>query len=41
MTSDAGWVIYSDESSYNYGAVRGVGAVSLRVDDSAPSWRAC
>jgi hypothetical protein len=35
MTSDAGWVIYSDESSYNYGAVRGVGAVSLRVDDSA------
>ena len=35
MTSDTGWVIYSDESSYNYGAVRGVGAVSLRVDDSA------
>jgi hypothetical protein len=35
MTSDAGWVIYSDESSYNYGAVRGVGAVSLRLDDSA------
>jgi hypothetical protein len=35
MTSGAGWVIYSDESSYNYGAVRGVGAVSLRVDDSA------
>ena len=35
MTSDAGWVIYGDESSYNYGAVRGVGAVSLRVDDSA------
>ncbi|HEY7093420.1 MAG TPA: hypothetical protein VH393_09590 [Ktedonobacterales bacterium] len=35
MTSDASWVIYSDESSYNYGAVRGVGAVSLRVDDSA------
>ncbi len=35
MTSDAGWVIYSDESSYNYGAVRGVGAVSLRVDNSA------
>jgi hypothetical protein len=35
MTSDAGWVIYSDESSYNYGAVRGVGAVSLRVDDTA------
>jgi hypothetical protein len=35
MTSDAGWVIYSDESSYNYGAVRGVGAVSLRGDDAA------
>ncbi|HEY7019499.1 MAG TPA: hypothetical protein VH349_00180 [Ktedonobacterales bacterium] len=35
MTSDAGWVIYGDESSYNYGAVRGVGAVSLRLDDSA------
>jgi len=35
MTSDAGWVIHSDESSYNYGAVRGVGAVSLRVDDAA------
>jgi hypothetical protein len=35
MTSDAGWAIYSDESSYNYGAVRGVCAVSLRVDDSA------
>jgi hypothetical protein len=34
MTSEAGWVIYSDESSYNYGAVRGVGAVSLRVDDT-------
>jgi hypothetical protein len=35
MTSDATWVIYSDESSYNYGVVRGVGAVSLRVDDAA------
>ncbi|HEX3273190.1 MAG TPA: hypothetical protein VHR15_21265 [Ktedonobacterales bacterium] len=35
MTSDAGWLIYSDESSYNYGAVRGVGAVSLRVVDAA------
>src|SRR5262245_49378491 len=35
MTSDAGWVIYSDESSYNYGAVRGVAAVSLRPHDSA------
>jgi hypothetical protein len=35
MTSDAGWVIYSNESSYNYGAVRGVGAVSLRLDVSA------
>jgi hypothetical protein len=36
MASGAGWAIYSDESSYNYGAVRGVGAVSLRLDDSAP-----
>jgi hypothetical protein len=35
MTSDAGWVIYGDESSYNYGAVRGVAAVSLRLEDSA------
>jgi hypothetical protein len=34
MTGDGNWVIYSDESSYNYGAVRGVGAVSLRLDDA-------
>jgi hypothetical protein len=35
VAEDADWAIYSDESSYNYGAVRGVGAVSLRLD-SAP-----
>jgi hypothetical protein len=35
MMGDADWVIYSDESSYNYGAVRGAGAVSLRLDDAA------
>jgi hypothetical protein len=35
MTSDKGWMIYSDESSYNYGAVRGVSAVRLRQDDAA------
>lgn len=35
MTGDAVWAIYSDESHYNYGAVRGVGAVSLRQDDVA------
>jgi hypothetical protein len=35
MAEDTDWAIYSDESSYNYGAVRGVGAVSLRLDDSA------
>jgi hypothetical protein len=35
VAEDADWAIYGDESSYNYGAVRGVGAVSLRLDDSA------
>jgi len=35
VAEDAGWAIYSDESSYNYGAVRGVGAVCMRLDDSA------
>src|SRR5262245_24094598 len=35
MAADADWAIYSDESSYNYGAVRGVGAVSLRLHDAA------
>jgi hypothetical protein len=34
MTGDERWGVYSDESSYNYGAVRGVGAVSLRLDDT-------
>jgi hypothetical protein len=35
MVDRAVWIIYSDESRFNYGAVRGVGAVSLRRDDSA------
>src|SRR5215831_92531 len=35
MARDIDWSLYSDESSYNYGAVRGVGAVSLRLDDAA------
>jgi hypothetical protein len=35
MAEGAGWAIYSDESSYNYGAVRGVGAVSLRLDNAS------
>ena len=35
MEDRAVWIIYSDESRFNYGAVRGVGAVSLRRDDSA------
>ena len=34
MAEGADWAIYSDESSYNYGAVRGVGAVSLRLDNA-------
>jgi hypothetical protein len=34
MTGDAGWILYSDESHHNHGAVRGVGAVSLRLDDT-------
>jgi hypothetical protein len=29
------WAIYSDESSYNYGAVRGVGAVRARLNDTS------
>jgi hypothetical protein len=35
MEDRAVWIIYSDESRFNYGAVRGVGAVSLRRDDSS------
>jgi hypothetical protein len=35
MAGDMDWAIYSDESSYNYGAVRGAGAVSLRLADAA------
>jgi hypothetical protein len=35
MAADATWAIYSDESSYNYGVVRGVGALSLQLDDAA------
>jgi hypothetical protein len=34
MGEDETWAIYSDESHFNYGAVRGVGAVSLRLDDA-------
>src|SRR5690349_18839729 len=35
MVGDADWAIYSDESYYNYGVARGVGAVSLRLSDAA------
>src|SRR5262249_1650699 len=34
MRDETVWAIYSDESHYNYGAVRGVGAVSLRMADA-------
>jgi hypothetical protein len=35
VAEGAAWAIYSDESSYNYGAVRGVGAVCARLDDTS------